>query len=319
MRVPKATDTESLTPKGQDAVDPALPQRGEFDAVLADKKARHPGAKPTESGSPASGRPGSGASTGGRGGVGAPGRPRPEGGPLERGRPPGPGLPGGGAEGTAQTRAEAREAAAREALSEADPEAGGAMRGDTTLAGNLVAPHHARWEPAGSAGVDAANVADAVRTADVAARVERIAELIVRAAEVRLHSDGSAEARLQLDLGHLGRMDVALARTAEGRIHVTLSPASAEGASLLQARGQELAQRLEARGLNLQELRVESSGETVLRVQGAEAAEKPTVVAETTRAQAEAGETAPRQQQRHDDEGERRGRREPDTESGEED
>jgi hypothetical protein len=103
---------------------------------------------------------------------------------------------------------------------------------------------------------------------DRAARVEQIAEQLVRAAEVRLHSDGAVEARLQLDLGRLGRLNVTLERTAEGRIRVSLEPTTVEARRLIQSEGEGLARRLESRGLHLQELTVRSSEETFLRVEG---------------------------------------------------
>jgi hypothetical protein len=104
--------------------------------------------------------------------------------------------------------------------------------------------------------------------AERAARVEQIAEQIVRAAEVRLHANGAVEARLQLDLGRLGRLDVALERTTEGRIRVTLEPTTADARRLLQSEGGGLARRLENRGLQLQELTVRTSEATLLRVEG---------------------------------------------------
>jgi hypothetical protein len=109
---------------------------------------------------------------------------------------------------------------------------------------------------------------------------------------------------------------VALERSADGRIRVALEPTSAEGRELLRARGPELAHRLETRGLKLRALTVESSGETVLQIEGAgkEAAEtaasRPAVPAsDPTPAEPGAGREAP-QRERSDEDHEHRGRRE---------
>jgi flagellar hook-length control protein FliK len=175
-----------------------------------------------------------------------------------------------------------------------------------------VRPAHSRWAPAPPA------VADSTPAVDATARIERIAEQILQAAEVRLHADGAVEARLQLDLGRLGRMHVALERTPEGQIRVALEPTTAEARDLLQAHGKELANRLEARGLRLQALTVESSGETVLHLEGAERETKETVAtrsavpaSESARAEPAAGPEPPPQKERFDEEHERRDRREP--------
>jgi flagellar hook-length control protein FliK len=212
-----------------------------------------------------------------------------------------------GAPETGRPEPRAREAAAEQALRDADLMARGAPReGAGAPAGTFARP--------GSAG--GAMGADAAGATDAAARVERIAEQILLAAEVRLHGDGAVEARLQLDLGRLGRLHVALERTAEGQIRVALEPMSAEARDLLQARGQDLAHRLEARGLKLQELTVKSSGETVLHVEGAGKETTETVAArpaapssESVSAEPAAGRE-PAQEERFDEEHERRDRRE---------
>jgi flagellar hook-length control protein FliK len=209
----------------------------------------------------------------------------------------------------------AREAAAEHALKnlDADPTTRTARRDTDTLGGEeLVRPAHARWTPATPA---APATIDAAPGADPSARIERIAEQILLAAEVRLHGDGAVEARLQLDLGRLGRMNVALERTAEGQIRVALEPTSAEARDLLQARGQDLAHRLEARGLKLQELTVKSSGETVLQIEGGgreateTAASRPAVPASDSIPTEPAAGREPGQRERSDEEHERRDRR----------
>jgi hypothetical protein len=301
MTVPKTT-VGGPTPAGPPAADAeGTPAKGgEFDALLEEKEGGRPvkgragrpgglvgaegGARPTTGAGSARGRSDRG--TTGRGGAGSAGTSGAE----------GQGLP-------------AREAAARHALRNAEPEATAPARtagdGDDRTA-DLTRPAHAGWTPPATdaAGpTPAAGAGEAAGASDVAARVERIAEQILQAAEVRLHADGAVEARLQLDLGRLGRLHVALERTAEGRIRVALEPTTAEARDLCRAHGRELADRLEARGLNVQELTVESAGETVLRIERARestdaAAARPTTTApETATADRTAGQEPPPQRE----------------------
>jgi hypothetical protein len=296
MTVPKTT-VGGPTPAGQPTADAEGPpaKGGEFDALLEEKEAgrsvkrrkgRAGGPAGAEAGTPPTGERSSGR---GRSGRGAPGR------------------PGAGSASGAE-RLPAREAAARHALRDVEQEAAAPARtgrdGDDRSA-DLTRPAHARWTPPATdaAGASpAAGAGEAAGASDVAARVERIAEQILQAAEVHLHADGAVEARLQLDLGRLGRLHVALKRTAEGRIRVALEPTTAEARDLCRAHGRELAERLEARGLNVQELTVESAGETVLRIQSAQESTetaRPTATAsETATADRTAGQEPPPQRER---------------------
>ena len=107
---------------------------------------------------------------------------------------------------------------------------------------------------------------DGARTAEAVARIERIAEQIVRAAELRLGPGGTAEARLQLDLGGLGQLRVALERNAEGAIAVRFEGAGPEAARRLVDHGAELVARLEARGLAVREVSLASPEGPVVRL-----------------------------------------------------
>jgi hypothetical protein len=100
--------------------------------------------------------------------------------------------------------------------------------------------------------------------AEAVARIERIVEQIVRAAELRLGPGGTAEARLDLDLGALGPLRVHLGRDAEGAIAVRFEGAGAEAARMLADRGSELVARLEERGLVLSALTVTAADGSVL-------------------------------------------------------
>jgi hypothetical protein len=295
MTVPKTT-VDGLTPRGQPTAETEglSPKGGEFEAVLEKKAGKR---RPGKGGRPASGEGPTRAMERGAG----------------PGRTEGRALGGRAGDAAGTTPAGAREAAAEHALKEAESEL--STRTATREGAGAPAGDLARPGPAGGAPTAPT---DAARASEATARIERIAEQIVQAAEVRLHADGAVEARLQLDLGRLGRMNVALERTAEGQIRVALEPTSAEGRDVLQARGQELASRLEARGLKLHSLTVELSGETLLRVEGAgkEAAEtaaaRPAVPAsESAPAERATGSELPAQKERSNEEHERRGRREP--------
>jgi hypothetical protein len=288
MTVPK-TSVDGHAPRGQPTTEAegTSPKDGEFDAVLGEKADRRPGKKGAGRGEAGRAEGGARAGSGrGRSGGG-------EGGATA-------------APGSESQRIPAREAAAQHALREAEAD-GTARDGAHGPSGDLTRPVHARWAP---------SAADAAGATDAAARVERIADQILLAAEVRLRGDGAVEARLQLDLGRLGRMNVALERTAEGQIRVALEPTSAEGRDLLQARGQELAHRLEARGLKLQALTVESAGETMLRIEGGRegtetaSTRSPSPGPDSAPADRAAEPELPPQRERSDEDGERRGRRE---------
>jgi hypothetical protein len=125
------------------------------------------------------------------------------------------------------------------------------------LPGDVAVPAGLRFEPAAGA-VESATTAEAV------ARIERIAEQIVRAAELRLGPGGTAEAHLELDLGALGPLRVNLGRDAEGTIGVRFEGAGAEAARLLAERGSELVARLEARGLVLSEVTLRAADGSAL-------------------------------------------------------
>lgn len=134
----------------------------------------------------------------------------------------------------------------------------GEASGWRALPGDVAVP--ARVDPGASAAVESSRAADAV------ARIERIAELIVRAAEVRLGPGGTAEARLELDLGGLGQLRVALGRDAEGQIAIRFDGAEPEAARLIVDRGQELVARLEARGLALREVVLTGADGSLVRL-----------------------------------------------------
>lgn len=189
--------------------------------------------------------------------------PRPRQGEFERvlgeksGPPAGPARPrspksGSDAEGGAGSW---REQAAEEALR------GRALPGDVAVA-----------HPKGSS-VAEAQTPPTVSAADRIAEIERIAEQIVQAAQVRLGPQGAAEARLELNMGRLGPMSVALERTAEGQIRIGFEAATAEASNLLQSRVGELAKQLEARGVALQEITIQSADQPLFRLEPATAAQ----------------------------------------------
>jgi hypothetical protein len=98
------------------------------------------------------------------------------------------------------------------------------------------------------------------------ARIERIADQILRAVEVRLGPGRTAEVRLELDLGGLGQLRVSLGRDAEGTVAVRFDGAGPEATRLLADQGQELVGRLEARGLVLREVVLAGADGSLVRL-----------------------------------------------------
>ena len=204
--------------------------------------------------------------------------------------------------GSEQGRSPAREGAARGSA----PGSAAAER-DTSeprdwraLPGDVAVPSRA---PAGPlAGAESSRAAEAV------ARVERIAEQIVRAVEVRLGPAGTAEVRLELNLGDLGQVRVVLARDAEGKVAVRFDGAGAEAGRLLADRGQELAGRLEARGIALREVAMTDANGTLVRVGSPSEPATAELVSRLAEDAARRREQAP---WRPADDEERRGRRGP--------
>jgi hypothetical protein len=166
------------------------------------------------------------------------------------------------------------------------------------LPGDVAVPSRA---PTGSA-----PAVEGSRAADAVARIERIAEQIVRAVEVRLGPAGTAEVRLQLDLGGLGQVRVDLVRDAEGKIAVRFEAAGAELGRLLAERGQELAGRLEARGIALREVAMTSADGSLVRI-GSPA--DPVTAELAARLAEDAARSREQAASRQADDRERRGRR----------
>ena len=179
----------------------------------------------------------------------------------------------------------------------AEPERGDAA-GWRALPGDVAVPTRPGAAPP---------VADASRAADAVARVERIAEQIVRAIEVRLGPGGSAEVRLELDLGGLGGLRVALHRDAAGTLAVRFDAASPEASRLLVDRGGDLVARLEARGLALREVVLTGADGSLVRLSS------PSGPAADEVASRLAGDATRAREQawRQPDDQERRGRRAP--------
>jgi len=118
----------------------------------------------------------------------------------------------------------------------------------------------------GRASVGSAPALEGSRAADAVATIDRIAEQIVRAVEVRLGHGGAAEVRLELDLGGLGLLRVALHRDAAGELALRFDAAGPEASRLLVDRGGTLVARLEARGLALREVVMTSADGSLVRI-----------------------------------------------------
>jgi hypothetical protein len=191
---------------------------------------------------------------------------------------------------------------------ERPPERG---RGDAgewrALPGDIAVP--ARPAPGEAPAVETS------RAAEAAARIERIAEQIVRAAEVRLGPGGTAEARLELDLGGLGLLRVALHRDAAGTVAIRFDGAGPEASRLLVAQGDDFVAKLEGRGLALREVVLTGADGSLVRL-GSPAEPAPADPASRLPSDAErAREEASRRQPRDE---RRRGRRDATPAEGEE-
>lgn len=192
-------------------------------------------------------------------------RTRAEARPVRRGLvPPGGGRGGERLETTRDeaARARLRGRGAGEAGGEAPVGREGTERGegrarrDATadlLAGLPVPGEGSRPAPPPSAPV-VAN--EPLPASEAVARVEEIARRIVEAIELRLEPRGAAEVRLELNLGRLGSLHVAVARSEEGRLRASFEASGESAAELVRARVEDLRGALEARGLSLHEVTV---------------------------------------------------------------
>ena len=167
-----------------------------------------------------------------------------------------------------------------------------ALPGDVMIARPIAAPAEA-------------GAPEALTGAERVAEIQRIADQIVQAVDIRLGTTGAAEVRLELNLGRLGSLGVDLQRSAEGEIRVGFDAATVEASNLLREHAGELASKLEARGVALRELTVRSTDQATFRLEtGGPDAPRP---AEPVRAAASSGEAqAQGQRQPFDQERERR-------------
>ncbi len=160
-------------------------------------------------------------------------------------------------------------------------------------------------------------VVESSRAAEAVARVERIADQIVRAVEVRLGPAGTAEVRLELDLGGLGQVRVALHRDAAGTLAVRFDAAGPEASRLLVDQGGNLVARLEARGLALREVVMTGADGSLARIGSPS---EPGTAELVSRLAEDAARRREQASWRPPDDQERRGRRTPrpaDEEEGE--
>jgi hypothetical protein len=226
---------------------------------------------------------------------GSPVGPPPGAGPRDAGEPP---RRAGDFEAVLHDKG--RSARGASAGSEERPAEGG--RGEAgewrALPGDVAIP--ARPAPGAAAALESSRAAEAV------ARIERIAEQILRAAEVRLGPGGTAEARLELDLGGLGQLRVALHRDARGAIAIRFDGAGPEASRLLIDRGDDLVARLEARGLALREVVLTGADGSLVRL-GSPAEPAPSDLAPRLPSDAESAREEASRRQPHDER--RRGRR----------
>jgi hypothetical protein len=91
---------------------------------------------------------------------------------------------------------------------------------------------------------------------EAAALIQQIVDRIVDTVQVRMYAGGATEVHMELNMGRLGPMAVELHRTPEGQLRIDFQATTAEAQQLLRGHVSELADRLEARGLALQEVTV---------------------------------------------------------------
>jgi hypothetical protein len=127
------------------------------------------------------------------------------------------------------------------------------------LPGDVAMATPIRWEPAPAAAAPA-------RSAEMAARIEQIAQQIVQTAEVRLGPSGGAEARLELNLGALGNVHVSVVRGEDGALRIAFENASTQAGEALTTHATELLERLETRGLPVQEITVQGADQADFRL-----------------------------------------------------
>lgn len=92
--------------------------------------------------------------------------------------------------------------------------------------------------------------------AEAAARIEEIASRIVAALEVATGPRGAAEVRLELSLGAIGHLRVAVTKGEDGQVRLGIESPSERAALLVRSRIGDLQSALETRGISLQETTV---------------------------------------------------------------
>jgi len=99
----------------------------------------------------------------------------------------------------------------------------------------------------------------------VSATIQTIADQIVDAAQIRMQPGGATEVRLELNMGSLGNMSVELHRTADGQLKIDFQAVTAAAQDMLRSNMSDLTSRLEAKGLNLKEINLQTLDQTPLK------------------------------------------------------
>lgn len=105
--------------------------------------------------------------------------------------------------------------------------------------------------------LDTAPIASA-QSAESIALVQRIADQIVQAVQIKMHAGGQTDVKIELNLGKLGNVSVDLQRTAEGQIRIAFQAATSDAGQMLTSNLSDLTSRLEARGVDLAHIAVNS-------------------------------------------------------------
>ncbi len=88
--------------------------------------------------------------------------------------------------------------------------------------------------------------------------IHAIADRIVDAVQIRMQPGGATDVHLELNMANLGNMTVELHRTSDGQIKIDFQAVTAAAQDLLKSHVSELADRLNARGVVLKEISVQT-------------------------------------------------------------
>lgn len=135
--------------------------------------------------------------------------------------------------------------------------------------------------------------------------IQQIAQKIVQAIQTKIRPD-QMDLKMNLDMGKLGQLQVQLTRGADGKMQIQLQAESLSTQEFLANHAGELLQRLEAKGLDVQNLRIQTAdGQGIDLRPGQEMPQAPTAGAEAqeSRHSSSQDESGGQQRQQRESEG----------------